>query len=98
VTLEEKANVFIPLLRCDTASSDRILDVDICDVKSKILSESAAACGWEWRGLLKVMNCISDNEVTIKVSDSSVIELSYDNMATLKMLQGVGASGRIDVT
>jgi hypothetical protein len=38
VTVEDKANVFIPLLRCDTASSDCILDVDICDTQFKIIS------------------------------------------------------------
>jgi len=37
VTLEDKVNVFTPLLRCDTASSDCILDVDIIDVQSKII-------------------------------------------------------------
>jgi hypothetical protein len=53
VALEGEAKVFTPLLKCDTATSDCILDVVICYVQSKIISEYPAACGWEWRGLLE---------------------------------------------
>ena len=36
MTLEDKANVFIPLLRHDRASGSCILDVDVCDVQNYI--------------------------------------------------------------
>jgi len=60
VTLEDKANVFIPLLRHDRASGSCILDVDVCDVQNYInpllhVAGSGEDC-WRWW-------IVSDHEV-----------------------------------